>query len=113
MKEGVVEHISLTTATLNTGGKGLEDLVRTAQLINEQVKVPIMLEFEPIGDYSLLDSLLKEAKQAGVTTVSCNIECFNENLRQEIMPMKGKIPVTEYVKTWAKCLEIFGKHDVS
>ena len=112
--EGVVKHVSLTTATLSTRGKGLEDLVRTAQLIQERVrvKIPIMLEFEPIGDYSLLDSLLKEAKQAGVTTVSCNIECFDESLREDIMPMKGKIPVTTYVKTWAKCLDIFGENEV-
>ncbi len=114
IKEGVVKHVSLTTATLSTGGKGLEDLVRTAQLIQEKVrtKIPIMLEFEPIGDYSLLDSLLKEAKQAGVTTVSCNIECFDENLRPTVMPVKGKIPVSRYVKTWEKCLGIFGENEV-
>jgi len=112
VREGVVKHVSLTTATLSTKGKGLEDLVDTARLIQERVKVPIMLEFEPINDYSLLGSLLQGAKHAGVTTVSCNIECFDENLRQEIMPEKGKIPVATYVKTWEKCLDIFGGNEV-
>ncbi len=112
VREGLVKHVSLTTATLNTKGKGLESLVETARLIKTRVKVPIMLEFEPIGDYSLLNSLLKEAKLAGVTTVSCNIECFNESLRPEIMPMKGQIPVAIYIKTWEKCLDIFGKNEV-
>ena len=112
VREGVVKHVSLTTATLSTKGKGLEDLVDTARLIQKRVKVPIMLEFEPINDYSLLGSLLQEAKHAGVTTVSCNIECFDENLRQEIMPEKGKIPVATYVKTWEKCLDIFGGNEV-
>jgi radical SAM protein (TIGR04043 family) len=110
--EGVVEHVSLTTATLGTRGKGLEDLVETARLIQERAKVPIMLEFEPIGDYSLLDSLLQKAKYAGVTTVSCNIECFNEDLRQKVMPAKGKIPLATYVKTWEKCLDTFGGNEV-
>ena len=110
--EGVVEHVSLTTATLSTRGKGLEDLTETAGLIQARVKVPIMLEFEPIDDYSLLDSLLKEARQAGVTTVSCNIECFDESLRQEVMPAKGRIPVATYVKTWEKCIDVFGANEV-
>jgi len=112
VSEGIVQHISLTTATLNTGGKGLEYLVETARLIQAKVKVPIMLEFEPIDDYDLLNSLLRAARRAGVTTVSCNIECFRESLRPGVMPAKGRIPVATYIKTWEKCLEIFGKDEV-
>lgn len=112
VKEGVIEHVSLTTATLSTGGKGLEGLVEAARLIQARVKVPIMIEFEPISDYSLLDSLLREAKRAGVTTVSCNIECFDESVREEVMPAKGKIPIATYVETWQKCLDIFGENEV-
>jgi radical SAM protein (TIGR04043 family) len=110
--EGSVRHISLTTATLNTADKGLRQLVETAALIQAKVKIPVMLEFEPINDFSLLGSLLREAKQAGVTTVSCNIECFDESLRTEIMPVKGRIPVSTYIETWEKCLEIFGENEV-
>jgi radical SAM protein (TIGR04043 family) len=112
VKEGVVRHISMTTATLNTRGKGLETLVETAKLAQAKVNIPIMLEFEPIDDYSLFESLLREAKEAGVTTVSCNIECFDESLRPEIMPAKGRIPVATYIKTWEKCLDVFGKNEV-
>jgi radical SAM protein (TIGR04043 family) len=112
VKEGLVKHVSLTTATLDTEDKGLESLVEIARLIQARVEVPVMLEFEPISDYSLLAALLKEAKLAGVTTASCNIECFDEKLRPEVMPMKGRIPVAAYIKTWEKCLEIFGKNEV-
>lgn len=111
--EGMVDHISLTTATtLNTKGKGLEGLVETAKLISAKVDIPIMMEFEPIKDLSLLEKLLRDAQKANVTTVSCNIECFDENLREDIMPIKGRIPITTYVKTWEKCLEIFGQNEV-
>jgi hypothetical protein len=112
VKEGVVKHISLTTATLNTEAKGLEHLIETAKLIQAEVKVPIMLEFEPIADFSFLDSLLREGRRAGVTTVSCNIECFDKRLRPEIMPKKGRIPVETYIETWEKCLDIFGENEV-
>ena len=112
VKEGIVKHVSLTTATTNSRGKGLDDLVDTARLIQARVKVPLMVEFEPLDDYPLLDSLLQEARQAGVTTVSCNIECFDENLRREVMPIKGRIQTATYIRTWEKCLEIFGENEV-
>jgi radical SAM protein (TIGR04043 family) len=112
VREGIATHVSLTTATLNTRGKGLEDLVETARLIRKIVQVPVMFEFEPINDDALLEAMLQEAKQAGVTTVACNIECFDEHLRPQVMPLKGLIPVRRYQKTWEKCLEIFGKNEV-
>jgi radical SAM protein (TIGR04043 family) len=114
VREGAVEHISLTTATLNTPAKGLETLVETARLIKAKAKkkVPAMLEFEPIGDFDLLDDLLREAKEAGVTTASVNIECFDETRRPRIMPIKGSIPVSAYQRTWERCLAVFGRNEV-
>lgn len=112
VKEGVATHVSLSTGTTSTKGKGLEDLVETAKAISERVNPTITLNFEPLNDYALLESLLSEAKGAGATTVLCNIECFDEGLRKEIMPVKGKAPIGKYIKTWKKCLEIFGDNEV-
>jgi biotin synthase-related radical SAM superfamily protein len=70
------------------------------------------LNFEPMTDYQLLESLLKEAKQAGATTALCNIECFDPNLREEVMPIKGKLPITTYARVWEKCIDIFGRNEV-
>jgi radical SAM protein (TIGR04043 family) len=111
-KENVIKHVSLTTATINTRGKGLEGLVKTAELISSRAEIPIMIEFEPPTDYSLLDSLLQEAKAVGVTTAFSNIECFDEHIRGEVMPAKGKVEIATYIKTWEKCLDIFGKNEV-
>jgi biotin synthase-related radical SAM superfamily protein len=98
VEEGVAKHISITTATLNTPDKGLQQLVETAGLIHERADIPIMLEFEPVVDLKLFRSILKRARDYGVTTVSLNIECFDESLREEIMPAKGKIPVEVYLE---------------
>jgi radical SAM protein (TIGR04043 family) len=111
-REGAVKHISLTTATLATPDKGLANLVEIARMIHSECKVPTMLEFEPISDHELLGSLLRQAKEVGVTTISLNIECFDKNLREHIMPAKGKIPVEEYLKNWGIGLGIFGKNEV-
>lgn len=112
-KEGVARHISLTTATQDTQDRGLANLVETAKLIRERMKIPIMIECEPLLDHNLLRSLLLEAKEAGVTSVSINIECFDEVLRRGIMPAKGRIPAKEYLDNWKICLEIFGSNEVS
>jgi radical SAM protein (TIGR04043 family) len=110
--EGAVKHISLTTATLDTPDKGLANLVEIAGRIGSKCRVPMMLEFEPISNHDLLRSLFQRAREAGVTTVSLNIECFDENLRQNIMPAKGKVLVKEYQENWAIGLDIFGRNEV-
>ncbi len=112
VEENVVKHASLTTATLSTRGKGLEGLIQAAKLISTKASIPLMIEFEPVPDDALLDSLLKEAKQSGVTTAFSNIECFDERMREEVMPAKGKVTIATYLKTWEKCLDVFGKNEV-
>ncbi len=111
-KEGVIKHVTLSTGTKDSDGKGLEDIVAAAKQIHQIIPVTMTVNFEPLTDYSLLESLLKEAKLAGATTALCNIECFDESLREEIMPIKGKVPVEAYVKVWEKCLAVFGRNEV-
>ncbi len=112
VSEGVATHVSLSTGTTRTKGKGLEDLVETAKAIKDRVRINMTVNFEPLKDYSLLESLLQDAKKAGVTTVLCNIECFDESIREEIMPMKGRAHMDTYIKTWEQCLDIFGENEV-
>ena len=111
-KEKVIRHVTLSTGTKNSQGKGLEDIVSAAQQIRQRVPVTMTVNFEPLTDYPLLESLLKEAKVAGATTALCNIECFDADLREEIMPIKGKVPLEAYVKVWEKCLDTFGHNEV-
>ena len=110
--EGMVRHVTLSTGTKLSPGKGLEDLVETARLIDSKVKVTKTLNFEPLTDFHLLESLLHEGKDAGATTALCNIECFDESLREEIMPLKGKNSITDYIKVWEKCVDIFDENEV-
>ena len=112
VKEGAVRHVSLTTATQGTPAEGLEDLVTTAKLIHAKCDIPMMFEFEPPQDSGLADDLLKEALKAGVTTISCNIECFDEKMRPQIMPAKGKLPISAYINIWERALKIFGVNQV-
>ena len=110
--EGMAKHVTLSTGTKLTTGKGLEDLVATAKLIQQKAKVTMTLNFEPVTDYGLLESLLQEGKAAGATTALCNIECFDESMREDIMPLKGKNSIETYIKVWEKCTEIFDHNEV-
>ncbi len=111
-REGMIKHVTLSTGTKLTRGKGLEDLVEAARLINKKANVTKTLNFEPLADYALLESLLREGKDAGATTALCNIECFDESLREDIMPIKGKNTLDDYKKVWEKCLDVFGHNEV-
>lgn len=111
-REGIAKHVTLSTGTRLSLGKGLEDLVETAKLIQKKANVTMTLNFEPLTDYTLLESLLREGKEAGATTALCNIECFDESLREDIMPMKGKNTIEDYMRVWEKCVDIFDHNEV-
>lgn len=111
-KEGMARHITLSTGTRLSRGKGLEDLVETARLIQKRAGITMTLNFEPLTDYSMLENLLRDGKEAGAKTVLCNIECFDESLREDIMPMKGKNTIEDYMRVWERCVDIFGHNEV-
>jgi biotin synthase-related radical SAM superfamily protein len=111
-KEGMAKHVTLSTGTRLTRGKGLEDLVVAARLIQSKADVTKTLNFEPLTDIPLLESLLREGKAYGAATALCNIECFDESLREDIMPMKGKNTVADYMRVWEKCVDIFDHNEV-
>ena len=110
--EGMARHVTLSTGTRLSRGKGLEDLVETARLIHQKASVTKTLNFEPLTDFGMLESLLLEGRKYGATTALCNIECFDESLREDIMPLKGKNSIADYIKVWKKCVDIFDHNEV-
>ena len=111
-REGIATHITLSTGTKLSQGKGLEDLVETARLIHQKVSLTKTLNFEPLTDYEMLGDLLREGKAADATTALCNIECFDNDLREDIMPMKGKNTIDDYMYVWERCVDIFDHNEV-
>jgi biotin synthase-related radical SAM superfamily protein len=111
-KEGMARHVTLSTGTKLTEGKGLEDLVATAGLIHQKARVTMTLNFEPVTDSGLLEELLVEGRKNGATTALCNIECFDESRREDIMPLKGKNSIQTYLNVWRKCVQHFEHNEV-
>jgi len=111
-KEGMARHVTLSTGTKLSQGKGLEDLVETARLIHPKAHVTMTLNFEPVNDSVLLEELLVEGRKNGATTALCNIECFDESMREDIMPLKGKNSIQDYIKVWRNCVKHFEHNEV-
>ncbi|HSW58029.1 MAG TPA: radical SAM protein, partial [Dehalococcoidales bacterium] len=107
--EGVVEDMFITTGTVLTPGRGIEQILETIKMVKAAgVNVPVEAQFQPPEDMAYL----QELKNNGVTTVSCNVECFDESMRTWLMPMKGKLPISQYVAVWDKMVDIFGLNEV-
>ena len=107
--EGVIEDMFITTGTLLTDGRGIEGILEALKQIQSVgVNVPVEAQFQPPEDYDYLAAL----KEAGVVTVSCNVETFDEGLRPWLLPAKGQVPISKYVETWKKCLDLFGPNEV-
>ncbi|MBN1188191.1 MAG: radical SAM protein [Dehalococcoidales bacterium] len=111
-KEGMAKHVTLSTGTKLSQGKGLEDLVEAAGLVSKKARVTMTLNFEPVNDSGLLEELLVEGRKNGATTVLCNIECFDESLREDIMPLKGKNTIQDYINVWRKCIKHFNHNEI-
>jgi radical SAM protein (TIGR04043 family) len=109
VQEGVVEHVSITTGTLPTKDRGLVGIIEAAKEIIKRVDVPIKCSFEPQPDLSILN----EAYSVGITVTSVNIECFDEKVREEVLPnAKGRTTYGKYFETLDRCVELFGKNQV-
>lgn len=109
---GDVKHISITTGTTPKPDRGIKSILNVLDMIlknfNGQLPVPVFAEFEPPHELFWIDKL----KEKGVSTVSCNLEFLDGNIREELMPEKGLIPLDSYIDTWRHCVSIFGRNQV-
>ena len=77
--------------------------------IREVTDLPIYAQICPPLDLSGIDQLV----EAGISTLSFNLEIFNEKLRRQIMPAKGCIPIEQYFKAIEYAIKFLGRGQVS
>lgn len=92
------------------GGSAAPDSdFKTIQVIAEHIRdttgKPIYLMSIPPSDASILSSL----KNAGITEVAFNLECFDRKLAQKYMPGKGAIPLSVYEDAFRTATKLWGK----
>jgi radical SAM protein (TIGR04043 family)/putative N-acetyltransferase (TIGR04045 family) len=104
-----VQHIVLTTGTVQPPGKEISSLVPCASAIKEATGLPIHAQFSPPSNMEGL----YELKAAGVDTVGIHIESFDFETLSRVAPAKAAMGLERYEKAWKMAVEIFGPNQVS
>ena len=104
-----IEHIVLTTGTVQPPGKEISHLIPSASAIKSATGLPIHAQFCPPSN---MDGLY-ELKDAGVDTVGIHIESLDFETLSRVAPAKAAMGLDRYEKAWKMAVEIFGPNQVS
>jgi len=73
--------------------------------------VPIAIEITP-PEISASREVFENLKNAGATGIVINIEFWNDEIRERLMPIKGKFTKEEYFTAYKNAVAVFGKNKV-
>jgi radical SAM protein (TIGR04043 family)/putative N-acetyltransferase (TIGR04045 family) len=104
-----IEHVVLTTGTLQPPGEEISYLVSCASAIKQATGLPIHVQFCPPSGMDGFYAL----KEAGVDTVGIHIESFDFGILSKVAPAKAAMGLERYEKAWRVAVEIFGPNQVS
>ncbi len=104
-----INHMVLTTGTLNYEDMGVRYLAKCVRAIKAVVDIGIQAQFEPPSN---LDDMLM-LRDAGTDTVGIHLESFDQATRERITPGKATISVERYFDAYQRAVEIFGRNQVS
>ena len=106
-KDGLVEHVTLTTGTPDGPDKGAKILSEATKGIKNAVNIPVHVQLEPPDDIAYLEMLYA----SGTDTVGIHVESFDDAVLKKVCPMKPSL--TEYLSVWKSAVKIFGEAQVS
>jgi len=106
---GSIEHVVLTTGTLQPPGKEISYLIPCAAAIKKSTGLPTHAQFCPPSNMDGLYAL----KEAGVDTVGIHVESFDFEILPKVAPAKAAMGLERYEKAWKAAVEIFGPNQVS
>jgi radical SAM protein (TIGR04043 family)/putative N-acetyltransferase (TIGR04045 family) len=104
-----IQHIVLTTGTVQPPGEEISYLGPCAGTIKKATGLPIHVQFCPPSDPQELHKL----KEAGVDTAGIHIESLDSQILSRVAPAKARMGLERYKKVWKTAVEIFGPNQVS
>jgi len=104
-----IQHIVLTTGTVQPITREFSHLARCASVIKKATDLPIHAQFTPSSD----PEKFYELKEAGVDTVGIHIESFDIDILSRVAPAKAVMGLKKYEKAWKIAVEVFGPNQVS
>lgn len=111
-----LEDKGLNFMELNLNAGTLPGVDRSAELYIDVIKevrrisnIPIAAQICPPEDFRYIDQL----KEAGLTTISFNMEIYDEDTRKEICPGKSQVSVSHYLEALKYATGVFGRAQAS
>ncbi|MGA2192343.1 MAG: radical SAM protein [Nitrospirota bacterium] len=101
--------LNINAGTVYGDDCGAEMYEEAIATVREKSGISIYAQLCPPKDLHYI----KDLKNAGLNTISFNIEVFDEGLRKEACPGKSRIPVKRYLESLSHAAGIFGKNQVS
>ncbi len=104
-----IQHVVLTTGTLQPAGEEISYLISCASAIKQASGLPVHAQFCPPSS----TDRFYELKTAGVDTVGIHVESFDIGVLSRVAPAKAGLGLRRYEKAWKTAVEIFGPNQVS
>ncbi|MDY6853488.1 MAG: radical SAM protein [Thermodesulfobacteriota bacterium] len=101
--------VNLNSGTLVDEEKGFSIFLKAIRAIRSVTKVPIYAQICPPQKKYLLDDL----RNAGLTTISLNLEIYDQERRMKIMPAKSHHEREYYFEVLKYAIDLFGPNQVS
>ncbi|MBE8539117.1 radical SAM protein [Geoglobus acetivorans] len=99
-------HLTLTTGTVNTTGRGAELLATAVKAIKKEADIPVHVQIEPVDRY-----WIERLYESGADTIGIHVEVFDKEIRSKVIP--GKPSLDRYFDAWKIAVDVFGEWNVS
>jgi radical SAM protein (TIGR04043 family) len=107
--QGDYVELNVNAGTVRNRDAGAELYIRFFNEIRKVSRIEIAAQIVPPADLHDIDRL----KEAGVSSISFNLEVWNPAKRQEILPGKSRVPVEHYLGSLRHAVKLFGRNSVS
>lgn len=101
-------HFVLTCGATDPPELSIKKMLDCARAIKSVSDMNVHIQFEPPDDLSLIDEL-----RGFVDSVAVNIESLYPPTRWLTTPGKSIRSLDEYIRTWRKCVDVFGPGQVT
>jgi len=110
-KEGVCNHITLTSGTPGTPDKGCKLTAEVVKEVKSYVDVPIHGQVAPLekDKFQYYDMLW----DAGLDTIGIHIDVIDPEVLKVMCPGKLNFGLEKYVKAWKYVVDLFGEDQVT
>ncbi|RMF96707.1 MAG: hypothetical protein D6734_03355 [Candidatus Schekmanbacteria bacterium] len=103
-----ITEININSGVIGNEEKSADSYIDTIKAVKEICSLPVYAQLCPVEKETIM-----KLKEAGLDSVSFNIEIYDEKIRKEICPGKGEIPLSKYLTALSQASEIFGKEQTS